>query len=451
MVSVDVAIIGMGPGGENAANRLGSAGLDVLAVEHELVGGSCPFWGCIPTKISIRAASALQEARRVDRLAGRSEVTPDWSPVAARIREEATDSWHDDAAVRRLERQQVRLLRGHGRVSGPGQVEVDGQTIQATRAVVVNTGSRPMVPPVDGLDEADFWTSRDFVTAKELPESCIVLGGGAIGVEIAQVMARFGTQVQVVEMAERLLALQEPEVGVLVEQVLESEGVAVRTGAMATHVETTDTGVAVTLDDGTRLGAERLLVAAGRSADPMDVGLDTVGVPTDASFAPTDERMRVSDGVYAIGDITGKGIYTHVSMYQSDIAVRDILGEPGPVADYRALPRVTFCDPEIGMVGMTEQEARESLNHVRVGTVDIPDTTRGWIRGVDNQGVIKLVEDAERGVLVGATVMAAAGGEVLGALSVAIHGEVPVEQLRSMMFAYPTFYRGIGQALRDLS
>lgn len=451
MDSVEVAVIGTGPGGEHAATTLASAGLEVLAVERDLVGGVCAFWGCNPTKMAIRAGNALQEARRVDRLAGHAQVTPDWSVVAARLSEEATDAWHDRAAVERLERHGARLVRGHGRLVGPGQIEVDGQPIGVTRAIVVNTGSRPSIPPIDGLDEVDFWTNREFVTAKELPESCIVLGGGAIGAELAQVMARFGTQVEIVEMADRLLPPQEPEVGTLLAEVLRAEGVGVRTGVMAARVEPTPTGVALTLDDDTRLTAERLVVATGRSADPAGAGLDTVGVPSDAPFASTDERMRVTDGVYAVGDITGKGVYTHVSMYQAQIAVRDILGEPGPPADYRALPRVTFTDPEIGMVGLTEQEARESLDHVRVGTVEIPSTSRGWIRGVDNKGVIKVVEDAERGVLVGATAMSAEGGEVLGALSVAVHAEVPTDRLISTVFAYPTFHRGIEQALRTLS
>lgn len=451
MESFDIAVIGMGPGGEHVAGTLAERGLRVLGVDQTLVGGECPYWGCVPSKMMIRAAGSLAEARRVPALAGTAgPVQPDWTPVARRIRDEATDDWDDQVAVDRFVGKGGTFVRGTGRLTGPGQVEIDGTAYSLTRGVVVATGTRPAVPPLDGLDRVPFWTNHELVEATTLPRSIIVLGGGAIGCELAQVLLRFGVQVSIVEAADHLLAAEEPEAGELLRSVLEAEGAVVRTGAAARRVDPDGDGVVLVLADGALLGAERLLVATGRRADPAAAGLGTVGVAESARTAPVDDRCRVTDGVWAVGDITGKGAFTHVAMYQAGIVVRDILGEAGPAADYRALPRVTFTDPEVGAVGLTAAQAREQLDHVLVGSVPVPGTARGWIHREGNEGLIKLVVDADRSVLVGGTAMAPAGGEVLGALSVAVHAQVPVDTLRSMIYAYPTFHRGIEDALRDL-
>ena len=452
MESYDVAVIGMGPGGEHVAGTLAERGLRVLGIDNALVGGECPYWGCIPSKMMIRAANALAEARRVPQLAGSvAEIHPDWAPVARRIREEATDNWDDRVAVERFVGKGGTFVRGKGRLTGPGQVEVDGVPYAVTRGVVVATGTRPAIPPIAGLDQVPFWTNHEAVETKELPASMIVLGGGAIGCELAQVFARFGVQVSVVEAADHLLPMEEPEAGELLQEVFEAEGMHVHVGMTASRVDGDEDGIAVELGEGTVLRAERLLVATGRRADPAAAGLDTVGVDPSARTAPIDERCRVADGVWAVGDITGKGAFTHVAMYQAGIVIRDILGENGPPSDYRALPRVTFSDPEVGSVGLTEKQAREQLPSVSVGSTSVPNTARGWIHKAGNEGLIKLVADTDRGVLVGATAMGPAGGEVLGALTVAVHGQVPLDTLRSMIYAYPTFHRGIEDALRALS
>jgi pyruvate/2-oxoglutarate dehydrogenase complex dihydrolipoamide dehydrogenase (E3) component len=450
--NVDVVVIGMGPGGEHVAGKLAKEGLDVVGVDHRLVGGECPYWGCIPSKMMVRAADVLAEARRVPDLAGTvGTVTPDWSPVAKRIRDEATDDWDDKVAVDRFTGKGGTFVRGTGRIVGPGRVSVDGQEYAARRAIVVNTGTAPAVPPIDGLDQIEFWTNREALEATELPRSIIVLGGGAIGCELAQVFARFGVEVTVVEGADRLLPPEEPEASEVLAKVFAGDGIRVHTGVQAKRVEKNGGGVRVLLDDGTQVEAERLLVATGRRTDLAAVGLDTVGVDVDATAVPTDDRCRVTDGVWAVGDMTGKGAFTHVSMYQAGIVVRDVLGQEGPAADYRAVPRVTFTDPEVGSVGLSEAQAREQLSAVQVATVPLGETTRGWIHGPGGEGVIKLVADADRGVLVGGTTMGPGGGEVLGALCVAVHGEVPIVTLRSMIYAYPTFHRGIETALSRLS
>ncbi|GAA6526059.1 NAD(P)/FAD-dependent oxidoreductase [Intrasporangium sp. DVR] len=452
METFDLIVIGMGPGGEHVANTLAEKGLRVLGVDHGLVGGECPYWGCIPTKMMVRAAAALAEARRVDGLAGSvGDVRPDWTRVARRIRDEATDGWDDRAAVERFTGQGGTFVRGTGRIVGPGRVDVDGQPYAAGLGIVVNAGSRAGIPPIAGLDRVPFWTNREVAEAPALPGSLVVLGGGAIGCELGQVAARFGTSVTMVESAPRLLSAEEPEASERIAAVFEREGIAVHTGSAASRVSGDDDEVEVALEDGTVLRADRLLVATGRETDPRAVGLDTVGVPRDATVAPVDERCRVAPGVWAIGDITGKGAFTHISMYQADIVIRDVLAEDGPPAEYRAVPRVTFTDPEVATVGRTEAQAGSDGIAVRTAVTPLGETTRGWIHGLGEDGFIKLVADGDRGVLVGATVMGPAAGEVIGALAVSVHAAVPVDRLRSMIYAYPTFHRGIETALAELS
>ncbi len=451
MEPFDVAVIGLGPGGEHVAGTLAERGLRVLGVDRGLVGGECPYWGCIPTKMMVRAADALAEARRVPLLGGSTgAVVPDWAPVAARIRSEATDTWDDRVAVERFTGKGGVFVRGTGRVLSPTAVAVGDTTYAVRRGIVVATGSAPAVPPIPGLADVGYWTNHDIVEATELPESLVILGGGAIGCEIGQVAARFGVRVTIVEAAPRLLPLEEPEAGALLAEVLVADGVTVSVGVAAAEVARVGAGVEVRLSDGSVAAGAKVLVATGRRVDVGSVGLDSVGVDATARSVPVDDRCHVSEGVWAIGDVTGKGAFTHVAMYQAGIVIRDILGEPGPPASYHALPRVTFTDPEVGAVGLTEQQAREQLPSVLVGQTPLSSTTRGWIHKVGNEGFLKLVADADRGILVGATSMAPAGGEVLGALSVAVHARVPVDALRSMIYAYPTFHRGIEAAVAAL-
>lgn len=448
---VDVVVIGMGPGGEDVAGKLAEAGLAVVGIDEQLVGGECPYWGCVPSKMMIRAANLLAEGRRIGGVAGTSSIEPDWSLVAARIRSEATDNWDDTVAIDRFTGKGGTFVRGYGRLVDRDVVEVGDQRFRARRGVVLATGTIPAIPPIPGLADAPYWTNREAIATTDVPASLIVLGGGAIGVELAQVFARFGSTVTIVEAADRLLPLEEPEASEILAQVFTADGLAVHTGVAVSAVSHDGSMFTVDLADGRRLSAARLLVATGRRAQPDRVGATAAGVPSDARWVPVDDHQRVTDGVWAVGDLTGKGAFTHVAMYQSAIAVADILGEEHESAEYRALPRVTFTDPEIGSVGLTEQAAREAGIEIAVGIAQVPSTARGWIHKTGNEGIIKVVADQKRNLLVGATSAGPAGGEVLGLLVLAVHARIPISSLRSMIYAYPTFHRGIEDALRGLS
>ena len=445
MESVDLVVIGTGPGGESLANQAASAGLKVVAVEKHLVGGECPYYGCIPSKMMVRAADTLAEARRASELAGSVSVTPDWTPVAKRISEQATDGWDDRVAVERLEKAGATVLHGEGRLTGPREVAVtlpDGSVreFSASRGVVLNPGTRPAAPSIEGLAGTPYWTNRDAVRATALPRELVIIGGGPIGCEMAQVFARFGTTVTVVQHADRLLERDEPEASALLASVFEKEGIRVLTGVDTTKVEHDDDGFSLTLSDGSGLRAEQLLVAAGRTPNLADAGFD--------GKVEVDEHMRAGDGLWVIGDVAGHGAFTHLSMYQSAIALRDILGQDGPTAAYHAVPHTTFTDPEVAGVGMTEAEARAAGLAVQVGRTDLAQSSRGFTHGPGATGLVKLV--AADGVLVGATVVGPAAGEISSMLVLAVHARVPVGTLKSMIYAYPTFHRAIESALADL-
>jgi pyruvate/2-oxoglutarate dehydrogenase complex dihydrolipoamide dehydrogenase (E3) component len=394
----------------------------------------------------IRAANVLQEARRVDGLAGTATVTPDWQPVAERVRVEASGGWDDSIAVARFEGRGGRLIHGRGRLTGPRSVLVNDETITAGRGIVIATGSSPSIPKIAGLDGVSYWTTHDVIQAEKLPESLIVLGGGVVGCELGQVLARFGVKVTIVEANDRLLPAEEPEASAAVAAAFEAEGIDVLTGAPVQRVGSRDGAIVATLSGGREVRAERLLVATGREVNVSGLGLESAGIDGAAKAIPVDERMRAADGIWAMGDCTAKGMFTHVALYQSAIIAADILGEEHPPARYDAVPRAVFTDPEVGAVGMTEAAAQAAGLDVLVAVKRVPYTFRGWLHRAGD-GVIKLVTDRQTGVLLGATVAAPRGGEMLGMLSLAVHTHRTIADLRSMIYAFPTFYGGIGEAV----
>jgi pyruvate/2-oxoglutarate dehydrogenase complex dihydrolipoamide dehydrogenase (E3) component len=395
----------------------------------------------------IAASNTLREARRVDELAGSADVHPDWTPVARRIREEATDDWDDTAAVKRLEDSGVTFVRGRGHLTGPRQVQVGETTYVARRGVVLSTGTAPAVPPIDGIEDVAYWTNREAVRLTELPGSLAIIGGGAIGCEFAQVFAQFGTRVTIIEGAGRLLSNEEPEASQHLTKAFHTMGIEVITGTEVSRVEKRGAGVRLVTSSGQQVDADRLLVATGRRTNLPDLGLEHVGLDPRSKVLDPDERMRVADGLWAVGDITGKGAFTHVSIYQGAIVVRDVLDQGGPGADYRAESRVTFTTPEVAAVGKTEAQAEEAGVNVRVATGDLG--ARGWL--AKEEGLVKIVLDADREVVVGATVVAPAGGEIVSMLVTAVQAEVPLSTLRQMHFAYPTYHRAIQTVLEELA
>jgi pyruvate/2-oxoglutarate dehydrogenase complex dihydrolipoamide dehydrogenase (E3) component len=364
----------------------------------------------------------------VDQLAGSAQVYPDCAPVARRIRSEATDNWDDTVAIERFEKRGGRFVQGQARLVGPRRVQIGETVLTASIGVVLATGAVPVRPPIPGLAEAGYWTSRDAIEATEPPGSLIVLGGGAIG----------------------LVPVEEPEASAVIADVLAAEGLTLRTGKRAVAVSRSDGRYTVELGDGDAVQGEQLLVAVGRRADLCSTGLSSVGLDSSAHAVTVDNRMRAADGLWAVGDVTGTGLFTHLAVYQARIAAGDILGRPGFSADYTALPRFTFTDPEIASVGRSEAAARAAGIDVRTGSSPVPASSRGFIRGPGNSGVIKLVCAADRGVLIGATSVGPRGGEVLSMLTLVVHAQLPVTTLRQMIYAFPAFHRGVLDALEDL-
>ncbi len=447
---VDVVVVGLGPGGESVATQLATAGLEVLAVDRRLVGGECPYYGCIPSKMMVRAADVLAETRRVQDFAGTASVSPDFTPVARRIKEEATTDWDDTVAVERLQKAGATVVHGSARILGPRQVDVDGTRYQARKGIVLNTGTEPSAPPIDGLADTPYWTNRDVVRVETAPGSLVVLGGGAIGAELAQAFARFGTRVTVLELADRILAPEEPEASKVVADVFAHEGIQVLTGVSVDAVSYDDGTFRVRVDDqerhrGRHAGRGRHAATTSPTSDSRAWGSTLPRAPSTPTAGCGSPAPRVSG---PSGTSPARARTRTCRCTRRRVAVRDILGQDGPEAAYHAVPRVTFTDPEVGSVGLSEKQARDAGLHVQVGTTDLAASTRGWIAKAE--GVIKVVADADRGVLVGATVVGPSGGEVLSMLAIAVHAEVPVATLRSMIYAYPTFHRAVDEAVKDL-
>lgn len=443
----EVVVLGMGTCGEDAALRLATAGVDVIGVEGNLIGGECPYWACLPTKSMIRSANLVTEARRANGLVGSVDVEADWATIARRIRSEITGGWDDAGGVDRFEIRGGRFVRGWARVTGPGRIEVGDIGVTASRGILVATGSKPMVPPIPGLAETPYWTNRDAIEVEELPPTLVILGGGPVGCELGQVYARFGVRVIIVEGEDRLLRAEEPETSDLVAEALASDGVELRLGLRAEAVSGDASSVSIRLSNGSTVEADCLLVATGRIGDADSIGVSEAGATTERGFVVVNDRMRAADGMWAIGDVTGQGLLTQVAEYQGMIAVEDILGGDPRPADYSALPRAVFTDPEVGGVGMTEAEARALGHEVSVVVKDLRATFRGWLHATGNAGIIKLVADRGENRLLGASVVGPRATDVLGFVALAVQERVPLQNLVNMIYAFPTFYGAVGEAL----
>jgi pyruvate/2-oxoglutarate dehydrogenase complex dihydrolipoamide dehydrogenase (E3) component len=448
----DAYVIGAGPAGTVCAGKLAEGGMKVGIAERELVGGECSYWACIPSKTLLRPGEALEGARHApgarEAVAGELHVEP-----ALEWRNFQVADWDDEAspsAAPWLRELGIDLHRGDARIEAPGRIRIGDEVVETER-IVLAPGSDPVIPPIEGLADVGYWTNREATGMREVPESIVVLGGGPVGVELAQALRRFGAEVAIVE-GSRLLAREGEQAGAAIAQQLAREGIDLHLGAHAQRVERRGQGVRVHLDDAQEVGADRILVATGRRPRVAGLGLEHLGLDRDARRLEVDERLRAAEGAWAIGDATGVALFTHVGKYQARIAAADMLGRKA-CADYRAVPRVTFCDPQVAGAGITEQEAGERGIDFATGRAEISSVARTstYTRDYDQlPGFLTLIADRGRGVLVGAYAVGPEAGEWLGQATLAIRAEVPVEVLRDTIQPFPTFSEIFVNALEDL-
>jgi pyruvate/2-oxoglutarate dehydrogenase complex dihydrolipoamide dehydrogenase (E3) component len=452
----DVVCLGGGVAGEAIAVGLQDSGLTLAVVERELVGGECPYWGCVPSKTLLRSGETLSEADRARLLAAsRVDWAIDFPKVSKRVLWMARNL-DDSRPAAAMEATGARLVRGEGRLTDLRTVMVGGEPLVARRAVVIANGSTAALPPIRGLNTVDFWTNRQAAIPRELPASLAILGGGAVGVELGQAFARLGSKVTVIEAGPTFLGREEPEAGAALRPHLEADGITLMIGDPCIAIERQSPGpsrppsaVVVHLKSGALVSAERLLVATGRRPNVEAWG--GIGIAqTERGWLKVDPAtLEAQPGIFGAGDVTGLGGFTHLAYYHAQIVARRLRGLDAR-ADHTAVPRVTFSDPEVASVGLSEADARERGVDVVVASTDPAEAVRGRIHDF-HQGALKLVGDRERGVLIGATLVTPRAAEILGELVLAIKLATPLKTLADVIHPYPAFNRVLGETLGELA
>ena len=439
-MSAPVVVLGGGSTGEAFAGALRGFEPEtpITLVERELVGGECSYFACMPSKALLRPPEALAAARLVPGAAEAITGRPDIDRIFWH-RDQVTDSGDDSAQVKWLEDKDVTLVRGNARVVRPGVIGVGDQEIAYERLMIA-TGSVPFIPPIDGLSDVDYWTSREATSSHTVPASLIVVGSGPVGCELAQFFRRVGSDVTIVAAADRLIERDHPDASKLLTDAFEQEGISLR---LAASIERVEPGVRVHLRGGETLEAERLLVAAGRRANVHDFGFEQLGLTISKRGIEVDDRMRAAEGVWAAGDVTGIAMFTHVGKYQARAAAADAAGRPAHV-DYTAIPAVTFTDPQVGSVGDTSGKGTlsgERTSVARLSTYERPKRPM----------LLKVFADPERRVLVGAVAVGPEAGEWLGQLTLAIRAQVPIDVIADTIQPYPTFSEMVHFAVDSIS
>jgi dihydrolipoamide dehydrogenase len=441
--SLDIIVIGAGAAGREGAGRLAQAGLSVAILESELVGGECPFYACIPSKSLLRPEEALTEARRIPGAAEAATGTLDVPAVLAR-RDEIIHNLEDSSYLPWLESQGIELVRERGQLEGDRRVRAGDDTLVARKAVIVATGTGPAMPPIDGLRDAHPWTNRELTTTKTVPTSLAILGGGAVGAEMAQAWSTLGSEVTLIEARERLLGREEPFAAEQVATSLRERGVDLRLGAkaVAIHREKPGGEVVVELDEGPEVRAGELAVAVGRRPRTGDLGLETVGLKP-GKWIDVDDQLRATgvdgDWLYAVGDVNGRALLTHIGKYQARIASDNILGKRAAATeDGLRSSRVLFTDPQVAAVGHTLQSAQDAGLNVHTVEASTSANAGGNFYGRNAVGTSRLVIDDDRGVVVGATITGSEVADFLHAATIAVVGEVPLERLSHAVPAFPT-------------
>ena len=437
--SFDVVIIGAGPAGEVSAGRLANGGLEVALVEQHLVGGECSFYACMPSKALLRPGQVLAEARRVPGAAEAVTGELDVERVFER-RDAAAHHFSDAEQLPWIEERGIALIRGHGRLASERVVQVHDETLTARRAVIIATGTKAAIPPIPGLREARPWTNREATTAHEAPDSLIVLGAGTSGIELADAYASLGTEVTVIEAAPRILGREEPFAGEQVSAALADRGVAVRVGTKATAVRRADGRVTVEVEDGSSVSADEILVAVGRHPHTDDLGVDTLGLEPGKPIE-VDDTLRVPghDWLYAIGDVNGRVLLTHMGKYQGRLVADRILGRELPLrSDGPLSPRVTFTEPQVAAVGHTLASAQEAGIDARAVDVPTGGNPGGSFVGKGAPGTARIVVDEQRRVIVGATFTGVEVAEAIHAATIAVIAEVSLDDLWHAVPCFPT-------------